>query len=209
MKLALRQEEAVAILEVSGTIDAKNFAILKAGITKLLRDGKNRIILSLVDATQLEGEVLRELAIIDVFARELSGKIILASSNAELKESVRMFAKPPVVPILASVALALDYFKKSQPNAEEEEDVGSLKTLLSEKEKAIEALEARIKLQDPREVKELRSANAELKGKITLLEEQVNLLTKEKRKPMDEEGFLEKILTLEDTVKKLSSAEKK
>jgi anti-anti-sigma regulatory factor len=209
MKLALRQEDTVSILEVSGTVDAKNFAILKAGITKLLRDGKNRIVLSLVDASQLEGEVLRELAIIDVYARELSGKIILASSNEELKESVRAFAKPPVVPILASVELALDYFKKSQPSVEEEEDLGALKTKIAEKEKVIAALEARIKLQDPREAKDLRSANAELKEKVALLEKQVNTLTKEKRKPMDEEGFLEKILTLEDTVKRLSAAEKK
>jgi anti-anti-sigma regulatory factor len=208
MKLALRQEDSVSILEVAGSVDAKNFAILKAGITKLLRDGKNRIVLSFKDATELESEVIRELAIIDVNARELAGKIILTSNNPELKESVKLFAKPPVVPIFATLEIALDYFKKSQPTVEDEEEVSALKNQLQEKEKLVASLEARIKLQDPKELQDLRGTNAELTAKVKLLEEQVNVLTKEKRKPMDEEGFVEKILALEDTVKRLSAAEK-
>lgn len=208
MKLALRQEDSVAILEVSGSVDAKNFAILKAGITKLLRDGKNRIVLSFKDATELESEVIRELAIIDVYARELAGKIILASTNPELKESVKLFAKPPVVPIFSTLDQALEYFKKSQPAVEDEEEVSALKDQLQEKEKLVASLEARIKLQDPKELQDLRGKNAELSAKVKLLEEQVGVLTKEKRKPMDEEGFVEKILALEDSVKRLSAAEK-
>lgn len=208
MKLALRQEDTVSVLEVSGNVDAKNFAILKAGITKLLRDGKNRIVLSFLDASELESEVIRDLAIIDVYARELSGKIILVSANPDLKESVRLFAKPPVVPILGSIDQAIDYFKKSQPGVEEEEEVTALKQQLQEKDQMIQSLESRIQLQGPKEAADLRAKNAELMGKLRLLEEQVALLTKEKRRPMDEEGFLEKILSLEDAVKKLSATGK-
>ncbi len=205
MKVNLRQEESVSILEVSGPLDHHNFQVLKAGITKLLRSGKNRIVLSLIDATALESDTLREIAIIDVYARELAGKIVLASGSEELKESVKLFAKPPVIPILSSVELAIDYFKKAEPLAEEEEDVGALKAKLEAKAKEVEALEARLKLQDPKEMNELRSANAELKAKISLLEGQVDQMVKEKRQPVDAEGFLEKVATMEDMIKRLSA----
>jgi anti-anti-sigma regulatory factor len=209
MKLGLRQEDSVAILEISGQVDDHNFQVLKAGITKLLQNGKNRIVLNLADATELKGDVIRELAIIDVFARELSGKIILASGNPELKESVRVFAKPPVIPILSSVELALDYFRKSGPAEEDGEENAELRARLEQQDKQIASLENRLKLQDPAEVKNLRAVNAELKTKVALLEEQVEQLVKEGRQPVEAEGFLEKIEALEDTVKRLAGAEKR
>ena len=55
-------------------------AVLKAGLTKLLQNGKNRIIVHLFDCESLSSDVIRELAILDVFARELSGKIVLVSN---------------------------------------------------------------------------------------------------------------------------------
>lgn len=204
MKINLRQEDSIAILEISGAVDTHNFQVLKAGVTKLLRDGRNRIILSFTDATDLESDVLRELAIIDVFARELSGKIVLAAASEELKESVRIFAKPPVIPILSSIELALDFFRKAAPQAEEDGDSESLKIAVAAKDKEIAALQARLKQLDPQETKQLRAANAELKAKVSLLEQQVEDLTKEKRNPIDAEGFLEKISALEDTVKRMS-----
>jgi anti-anti-sigma regulatory factor len=204
MKVALRHEDSVAILEVSGSVDVHNFQVLKAGITKLLRDGKNRIILSLVSAEELESDVLRELAIIDVYARELSGKIVLSAPSEELRESVKIFAKPPVIPILSSVELGLDYFKKSAPVEEEESDPEILKEAIKAKEKEVAALEARLKLIDPKEAIQLRAANAELKAKVGLLEQQVEELLNSKRQPVEAEGFLEKITALEETVKQLS-----
>jgi anti-anti-sigma regulatory factor len=203
MKLSLRHEDSVAILEVSGTVDTHNFQVLKAGLTKLLRDGKNRIILSFTDAQELESDVLRELAIVDVFARELSGKIILAAESEELREGVKIFAKPPVIPILSSVALALDYFKKSEPVEEEESDPEVLRAALQAKDQEIAALQARLKQLDPKESNELRAVNASLKTKLSLLEQQVEDLTKEKRIPVDAEGFLEKITALEESLKRM------
>jgi anti-anti-sigma factor len=205
MKIALRHEDSVAILEVSGSVDMHNFQVLKAGITKLLRDGKNRIVLSLVDAEELESDVLRELAIIDVYARELSGKIVLSAPSEELRESVKIFAKPPVIPILSSVELGLDYFRKTAPVEEEEEsDPEVLREEIKAKEKEVAALEARLKLVDPKEANQLRAQNAELKTKVGLLERQVEELLTARRAPVDAEGFLEKIAALEGTVKQLA-----
>jgi anti-anti-sigma regulatory factor len=203
MKVSLRHEDSIAILEVTGEVDQHNFQVLKAGLTKLLRDGKNRIILSLSDANELESDVLRELAILDVFARELSGKIVLSAENEELREGVKIFAKPPVIPILSSVALALDYFKKSEPQAEEEADPDALKAALQVKDREIDALKARLAQLDPKETNELRALNASLKSKVSQLEGQVEDLMKEKRVPVDAEGFLEKITALEDSLKRM------
>lgn len=203
MKLSLRQEDSVAILEVSGEVDTHNFQVLKAGLTKILRDGKNRIVLSLSDANELESDVLRELAILDVFARELSGKIVLAAESEELREGVKIFAKPPVIPILSSVALALDYFKKSEPKEEEEADPEALKVAVEAKDREIEALKARLAQLDPKVTNELRALNAALKSKVNLLEAQVEELMKEKRTPVDAEGFLEKITALEESLKRM------
>ena len=207
MKLALRQEEGLSVLEVSGGVDAHNFQILKAGISKLLREGKNRIILHFTEADQLSGEVIRELAIIDVFARELSGKIVLSSPNKLLKESVRSFAKPPVIPILSTVELALEYFRRLITEEEEGgEGNAELRKTIEEKDKQISALEARVKQLDPKEIQKARSEKAELQQKVTLLESQVEELLKRQRDPADAEGFLEKINFLEDSIKKLSEA---
>jgi anti-anti-sigma factor len=203
MKVSLRHEDSIAILEVAGEVDAHSFQVLKAGLTKLLRDGKNRIILSLKDANELESDVLRELAIIDVFARELSGKIVLSAENEDLREGVKIFAKPPVIPILSSVALALDYFKKSEPQSEEEADPDALKAAVQVKDREIEALKARLAQLDPKETNELRALNASLKSKVSQLEGQVEDLMKEKRTCTDAEGFLEKINALEDSLKRM------
>lgn len=210
MKLSLRQEDGVSVLEVSGAVDAQNFQVLKAGISKLLRDGKNRIVLQVVDADQIPSDVMRELAIVDVFARELSGKIVLASENEKLKESVRAFAKPPMIPILSTVALCLEYFRNLSADDEEGgESVEELKKSIAAKDKAIAALEGRIKQMDPKELQALRNDKAALQSKVTLLETQVAEFVKARRDPGDVAGFLEKITFLEDSVKKLSAGAKK
>jgi anti-anti-sigma regulatory factor len=202
VKLALRHEEGVAILEVSGSIDDRGLQVLKAGLTKLLRDGKNRIALHLVDAAQIHSEILRELAIIDVFARELSGKIILVSDNAEVKEQVRLFAKPPMIPMVGSPAQAVEFFRKLDPSEEEGETIADLQTQLQARDAQIRALEARVKQLDPREIQSLRKENAELKAMVKALEGQVESLLKERRTPADIEGFLEKIVVLEENLKR-------
>lgn len=204
MKIALRNQDGLAILDVSGEIDEHSLKVLKAGLSKLLRDGRNRIVLNLLDAKEIQGEVLREIAILDVFARELSGKIVLASNDAQLKESVRTFSKPPVIPILETVEHALEFFQKQSSEEADSEDPAELHRMLEAKDKQIAALESRLKLQDPQEARQLRAEKAELSAQVKTLMEQVEALTKEKFQPIDAEGFLEKIATLEAAVQDLS-----
>lgn len=206
MKIALRQDSGIAILDVSGDISPKEFTILKAGISKLLRDGKNKIILNLNDSKKLDSDVIREVAIIDVMARELAGRIVISSTDPELKNNIMSFAKPPVVPFLASVDLALDYFKKMTPDADSEESSEEVRKALAAKEKELEALKAQVKLLDPAQITKLKSEKAELQTRCRQLEKQVETFLKNKREPADASGFMEKITTLEETVKKLTAA---
>ena len=207
MKISLRQEESASILEIQGTIDTHNFAVLKAGLSKLLQNGKNRIVLHLLTPAGLSNDVLRELAILDVFARELSGKLVIASDSMELKQKVEAFAKPPVVAFLPSVAKAVDYLKDLDALEGDEggENLAEVQKELESAKAENASLAARLKQADSGEAQKLRAENAELKDKVKLLEGQVQeLLGGARKQPADAAGYLEKIQALEETVKRMS-----
>lgn len=207
MKLSLRQEENASILEIQGSIDIHNFAVLKAGLTKLFQNGKNRIVLYVKESDDLSSDVIRELAILDVFARELSGKLVLASESENLKQKVQTFAKPPMVAILPSVAKAVEYLRDLDTLEGDEggENFAEVTAQLEAKTQQVAALEAQLKQSDPSVAQKLRTENSELKDKLKLLEAQLGELLGGKRKqPADAEGFLEKFEALEESVRKLS-----
>lgn len=206
MKIGLKSRDGVSILNVAGAVDAHNFAVLKAGISKLFRDGKNRIVLNLEDAQEIEGEIIRELAILDVFARELAGKIVLVSPHEDLKASVRLFSRPPVVAILSTEDQAVEYFQHLADTLESTDgDVIALRKELAGKTERVSALEAELAALDPAQLNQLRAENAALKEKNALLEAQVEALTRADRAPRTEAGFLEKIAALEASVKRLAA----
>lgn len=210
MKLTLGQQEGIAILEVKGAVDSHNFQVLKAGLSKLLRDGRNRIVLSFEECENLEADVIREVAILDVFARELAGQIVISSSNEKLKESVLNFSKPPVIPFLTSVSQAVDFFQKQRPETEDAvEDAAELKKIIEAKDKEIEALKAKLQLLDPSELKRVRADKAEAEARAGMLEEQLEALLAQRKAPIDASGFIAKIEALEETVKKLTAAQPK
>jgi anti-anti-sigma regulatory factor len=201
----MRQEEGCSILDIQGDIDTHNFAVLKAGLTKLFQNGKNRIVLNILDGENLASEVIREIAILDVFARELSGKLVIASESTTLKSNVLSFAKPPVVGILPSVAKAVEYLKDLDALEGDEggESLSEVTAALEAKTRQISALEAQLKQASGADAQGLREENAKLKDRLTLLESQVGDLSARRRQPADAEGFLEKIEALEENVRRL------
>ncbi len=205
MKISMRQEDGCSILDIQGDIDFHNFAVLKAGLTKLLQNGKNRIVLHLDGGENLASDVIREIAILDVFARELSGKLVIASESPTLKSNVLSFAKPPVVGILPSVAKAVEYLKDLDALDGEEggEGLAEVTAALEARTKQVASLEAQLKQANVGDAHALRAENAKLKDRLTLLEAQILDLTARRRQPLDAEGFLEKIETLEEMVRRL------
>jgi anti-anti-sigma factor len=205
LKVSLRQIEGYSILDIQGDIDVHNFAVLKAGLTKLFRNGKNRIVVHIENGESISSDVIREIAILDVFARELSGKIVIASASETLKSNVVSFAKPPVVGILPDVSKAVGYLKDLDALEGEEggESLAELNAKLEAKDKQIAALEAQIKQASGAEVQGLRAENAKLKDQVGLLEAQVAEYASRKKEPFAESGYREKVEALEETVRRL------
>ncbi|MGE0615969.1 MAG: hypothetical protein AB7P04_10025 [Bacteriovoracia bacterium] len=112
MKLALTQEQGIEILSAEGTQTAHDFQVLKVGLKKLLTVGKNRIVLELSKMAPPTSETVRELAALDLLARELAGRIVIAGIDSEVAKKIATFAVPPAVPVYATRQEAIDYFVK-------------------------------------------------------------------------------------------------
>lgn len=110
MKLSLETNRDVNILTASGEINAERFAILKAGIKKLFRDGKNKIILELPESKALSPDILRELALLNLMAAELAGQIVLSGISPETKSKIESFSAPPAVRCATNRTEALNLF---------------------------------------------------------------------------------------------------
>jgi anti-anti-sigma regulatory factor/regulator of replication initiation timing len=209
VKVSLRQEGLASVLDIEGEIDIHNFAVLKAGLTKLLGNGKNRIVLHITSGDHLSTEVIRELAILDVFARELSGKLVIASGDAALQQKVTSFARPPVVAILPTVAKAVAYLSDFDALEGDEvgESNGELQERIDAQDKEIAALKAQLGQMSGAEAQKLRAENATLRDKVKLLEGQVGELAGKRNQPGAADAFMEKIAALEATVKRLGVAQ--
>ena len=209
MNLNLAQKDGVNILTVTGGVDLRNIQILKAGITKLFKDGKNRIILELKGSGKLESEVIREIAVLDLFAKELAGSIAFVVDDAELRQTLIGFAKPPVMSIFADMPKALEYFAKGAAAAAapevEELDPEAMKGALAAREKEIEALRNQVKILDPKEITKLRAENVELQTKLRELEEQVKHLLLERRIPPEADAYKAKIDSMKAAIEELTA----
>lgn len=110
MKLKLENARDINILIAAGPITAENFTVLKAGIKKLFKDGKNKIILELPDSGGILVDVLRELAVLNLLASELAGQIVLADIAPLTRSKIDSFSVPPAVRCFPNRAAAVDFF---------------------------------------------------------------------------------------------------
>ena len=118
MKIELRSESDVQIIRVSGPVTADKFAILKTALTKLFKVGKNKIVLELAGSKELSSDILRELALLNLLASELSGRIVLAEVDDATRAKIQTFSKPPVVNCYVKTSDAVTSFKAPPPKAE-------------------------------------------------------------------------------------------
>lgn len=197
MKVALSNERGVEILSVTGSVVDHDAKILRAGVTKILKTGKNKIVVELgtpeVDQ-EFSSEALREMAAFDVLARELSGRLVLAGISPALRVKIEAFAKPPIVLCFATRKEALDFLTtppaptKAEPPlpvaAGAPTDSGELTSLHEEQN----ALKARL---------------LQLEAENKTLQEQVVLATIARRAPANEEVYQEKIGNLEAKIEKM------
>ncbi|MCO5143443.1 MAG: hypothetical protein M9962_10180 [Oligoflexia bacterium] len=207
MKISLKTVEGISILEAVGEFDSKNFKILSAGIFKLMRDGKNKIVLDINDTKEIEKEVIRELASIDIRARELSGRIVIVVKKESLRNEIVSFAKPPIIPVYSKIEEAIGHFKGSTAN--EETTLSEKDRILAEKDSMIAALEAKLNALNPKEIVLLKGEISELKDQNKKLIQQLEALLLKGREPISDAALLEKVSTLESAIKEFEKGASK
>jgi hypothetical protein len=112
MKLKLRAENDIQVLTISEIDSSQNVDVLRAGITKLFKNGKNRIVLELTEAKTVPAEVMRELGRLKLLANELAGDIVISGVDAQTKQKIDSFAKPPFAVSFPATAQAIAYLKQ-------------------------------------------------------------------------------------------------
>ena len=198
MLLNLQKQGSAHILEVTGDVDAKGASILRAGITKLMKSGKDRIVIDFSKAGAIDGSAIQELGELAKLANELMGKIVAA--GAGLKAAKEIGA---TIPLLPSIKEAIDYLNQAKPPIEEISP--ELDALIREKDAKIQALENQVALSSPEELRKLRAENESLRQGGQDLEERLKRLLAERRLPPDADSMLEHVTSLERNLTKLTA----
>lgn len=236
MKIALKSEQGVAVLAVSGPVSAENFKVLKAGVTKLLKDGKNKVVLELHEWNDFTTEIIRDLVQLNLLAQELSGKIVLSQVDATTKTKITTFATPQVLELYERTSDAVVSFippKKEEiptipPLAATPTPVAPTKqptatpaptpapatttapaagTAPSGDAKAeIDQLKAELKKLETTGLSELRKENDRLKAENAKIHEEFKKMFIDRKIPANEKAFLERITSLESQLKEALDA---
>jgi hypothetical protein len=203
VKIALSNERGVEILSVTGPVVDHEAKILRAGITKILKIGKNKIIVELGGTPaanqDFSSDALREMAAFDVLARELSGRLVLGGVSPALRVKIEAFAKPPVVLCFATRKEAIDFLTAppTPAKAETAPPAAAATSLIGAPAESGELAS----LHDEQNAMKTRLLQLETENKT--LQEQVVLATIARRAPANEDTYQEKIGHLEAKIEKL------
>lgn len=203
MKLSLEHRQGISIVSVSEDVDVHHFNVLKAGINKLLADGKNKIVINLQSIPSIPSDVIREVAILDLSAKELSGRIALASVNAEVKQQIIAFAKPPVLPMFETLDGAVEFFQRTTA-AVEGDDYSALKARIQQLENELNAAKQAIAAAPPEEIERIKHENKEYQEWNAKLKQEVADLMAERKRFVADGGLREQNLVLEETIKRMA-----
>lgn len=211
MKISLSRDRAVDILTAAGPIEPRDAEILKAGVSKLIRDGKNQIAIEISEA-RVPTEMIRELVALDLLARELSGRVIVVTAQKPLRIEIENFARPTTLESFESRAQALEFFDKINaaplaplPVAPSASTSLPAAPPVDQKpaEEEVKLLKEQIRERELKEVGELRKTIARLEDENKALLAQLQTLVMERRAPPDEAAYRERVRDLEDKLEKL------
>jgi hypothetical protein len=208
MKIKLVVESGIHILLLTDTVTVKDVEIIGAGLRKLLKNGKNRIILELDGSESLPDEVIRDIGFLDNMARELAGRIVLVSASEVLRKKLEIFSNPPLLLCTPSRKKGIEEFSQAAPLDEGKAAARPVPPqgapqgappqggpLQGPKEEAL-----------AREQGELGKVRRELaveKGENRILHGQLFALMENRRQMVDSAALIEKIRALELEVEKL------
>ncbi len=205
MKLKLRAENDVQVLTISELDSPKNVDVLRAGITQIFKNGKNRIVLELTTPKSVPAELLRELGRLKLLANELSGDIVISGLDPETKQKVDSFAKPPFAVTFLTTAQALNFFKElsapKPPTPPEKAPVAGpvpdIKTGVAGSARLDEKFKEEIRQREMGEMGSLRKELEHLKSENKSLMELLGKKILERREPPDAAAYQARIHELE------------
>ena len=222
MKLHLSQDRGIQILSATGPVELRDIQVLGAGVRKLIRDGKNQIILE-TNEPVMPDDLIRELMSLDLVARELSGRLVLVTASAELKTKIENFARPMTLEAFPDRGLALNFFEKINaaplgpipgvegpaPAAPPEASPAPATQVTQpaqgspEPEEQIKQLKEEIRQRELKDLGQLRETISRLENENKALLDQFKTYFRERRNPPDERAYQQRIADLEARVEQL------
>jgi len=211
VKLTLTPLEGVDVLTGSGEISSNDVLVLKAGIKKLFLSGKNRIVLELPEAGKIPVDVLREVAQLDIIARELSGRVVLAGVKPDTKAQIGRFGSPPIIECFDLKEDAIRFFNppprtnalKLPPVVEVKAAAPSTAAELEAKAKAAQQYKADIRQKEITDLGALRKLVSQLENENKLLKGQLLTMLNQRVNPPNETSYQTKIRALESRIEEL------
>jgi anti-anti-sigma regulatory factor len=200
MKLTLKAQGPVQVLRVEGPVSAHEGQVIRAGIVKLMRDGKDRIVIDFSAVEDLDEPTLKEIGHLNFAARELSGGLTLLVSNPKLRSKIETIANPKPLGCFESFESASDFFKTGVlPTANV-----SLDDKMKAKDEEIQTLKQQLKEKEGGELASVKAEAATLKEEQARSLAQFEALVLERREPADVAAWKDKTAALEAKVIELS-----
>jgi anti-anti-sigma regulatory factor len=128
MKLKLAVENDVAVLEVFEEVEAKDVAILRAGMTRLIEGGRNRVIIDLSHVRVLDAATLAEILALDSAAATLKGQLTVSGQSELVRQALKLRRESGALPRhfatkAAALASLREHSKSVSRGAAPKEDV--------------------------------------------------------------------------------------
>lgn len=215
MKLKLANEKNIAILDILEDVSPQNVAVLRAGIVKLLQSGRDKIIINFAEAKGLDVAIITEILKLHLLATELRGSITMVGRGDLVVQAARALPSPAGIrhyPTKEQALAALAEAQAAQPAPVENYAVGDdangkLKQKLAQLQAENKALKAKAGTINGEEIRKLRFENGVFSQQAVALEEHIQAIRREKRKPFTLANVDAKVRILEDALSALLKEE--
>lgn len=200
MKLNLASRSNIYTLSVGGELKDHDSQVLRAGIQKLLKDGRHRIIVDVKEVSVVSPQSIRDLCELNSIAQELQGEIVLSGVTPALRNRVEAYSRPPVLLMFNSNEAA---FRHQQGKIEEWEkppassSSRSSASSLSSEPATRPASPEPPSHKDVLEATHLRKQLEEARESNRMLKENLRRIVFERKNPVELKAYQQKIDYLE------------
>ncbi|HRK02893.1 MAG TPA: hypothetical protein PLH57_09525 [Oligoflexia bacterium] len=212
MKIKLREQNGISVLEVTGDTTAHDIDVLRAGLKKLLASGKNRLILDITSADKVTPALVDEIVRFHSLAAEHSGSVVLVGKGDLIREAsvrtgstgIRYFAS---VDAARGAFDSVETIKVDPRTAYKDLSLDDLKKVHADVQLKNQTLQNKVKDLDGGDYKKLVQENALFARLIPIYNARLAELKKyQTAEPASSPAFQEKIAKveayLEDFLKK-------